>query len=151
MPAAHQQRGARHDGIALTDEAIGDPAAQDRREIHKAAVESENLRRERLRRHRPEHAFQRRAKPGEARDVLDMARQQKLIDHGQHHQSGHAVIREALPRLAGGQVVEPFRLPENATWGRTRFANRYRVCTAHRDRAYAARRWLTIGISGVRG
>ena len=150
VAGAHQHR-ARHDRVALADEAIGDPAAQDRREIHKAAVESENLRRERLRRHRTEHAFQRRAKPGEARDVLDMARQQQLIDHVQHHQGGHAVIREALPRLGGGQVVEPLRLPENAARGRARLANRYRVCTAHRDRAYAARRSLTIGISGVRG
>ena len=117
VAGAHQHR-ARHDRVALTDQAIGNPAAQDRREIHEAAVESENLRRERLRRHRPEHAFQRRAKPGEARDVLDMARQQQLIDHVQHHQGGHAVIREALPRLGGGEVVEPLRLPENAARAR---------------------------------
>ena len=122
VAGTHQHR-ARHDRVALANEAIGDPAAQDRRQIYKAAVESENLRRERLRRHRPEHTFQRRAKPGEARDVLDMARQQKLIDHIQHDQGSHAVIGEALPRFGGGQVVESLRLPENAAHGRARFAN----------------------------
>ena len=122
VAGTHQHR-ARHDRVALADEAIGDPAAQDRREIHEAAVEPEDLRRECLRRHRAEHTFQRRAKPGEARDVLDMARQQKLIDHVQHDQGGHAVIGEALPRFGGGQVVESLRLPENAAHGRARFAN----------------------------
>ena len=121
-----------HDGIALTDEAIGDPAAQDRREIHEAAIESEDLRRERLRRHRPEHAVQRRAKRDEARDVRDMARQQKLIDHVQHDQGGHPVVRKALPRLGGGQVVEPRGLPENAACGRARVANQRRRGDTHR-------------------
>src|SRR4030095_5246305 len=52
-----------------------------------------------------------------------MARQQQLIDHVQDHQGGHAVVREAFPRLCGGQVVEALGLPENPARRRAAFAN----------------------------
>ena len=48
----------------------------------------------------------------------------KLIDHVQHHQCGHPVIGESLPRLGRCQVVESLRLSEDAACGRTRDVNR---------------------------
>ena len=48
MTGTHRQ-GADHDTIALSDPAIGDHAAEQRREVDETGVETENLRRERLR------------------------------------------------------------------------------------------------------
>ena len=118
-PAAHRQR-ADHDGVALADPAVGDQAAEQRREIHEAGVEAEDLRGERLRRQRPDHRFDRGAEPGEPGDVLDVSRQQQLVDHVQHQQRRHAVEREALPRLGEGEIEEPFRMTRETGSGRAR-------------------------------
>ena len=93
---------AEHDRAALAD-AVADPAAEHRREIDEARVEAENLRGERLRRQRPERAFEHAAERREARDMLDMARQQQLVDHVEDQQRGHPVIGKALPRLGEGE------------------------------------------------
>ena len=47
MTGTHRE-GADHDSVALSDPAIGDHAAKQRREINETGVEAENLRRERL-------------------------------------------------------------------------------------------------------
>jgi hypothetical protein len=47
MTPAHRQR-ADHDCVALPDPAVGNQAAEQRREIHETAVETEDLRGERL-------------------------------------------------------------------------------------------------------
>ena len=112
MAAAHRQR-TEHNRIALTD-TIAEPAAKHRREIDEARVDAENLRSERLRRERSERAFDHRAESGEAGDLLDVARQQQLVDHVQHEQCAHSVIREALPRLGEGEEGEPLRVAEEA-------------------------------------
>ena len=44
-----ESQGADHDTVALSDPAIGDQAAEERREVDEPGVEAENLRRERLR------------------------------------------------------------------------------------------------------
>ena len=46
-------------GAALAEHAIGEPAAEDRREIREAGVEAEDLRGERLRLELAEHALER--------------------------------------------------------------------------------------------
>jgi hypothetical protein len=109
----HCQR-AEHDGAALADPAVGDPAAEHRREIDEARVEAENLGCERLRRQRPENGFEGRAESGKADDVLDMAGQQQLVDHVQHQQRGHAVVGKTLPRFGECEIGEPFGMTEEA-------------------------------------
>ena len=57
--ADRHQRGAEDDGAALAEHAVGQQAAEDRREINEPGVEAVDLRGERLRRQRAEHEFQR--------------------------------------------------------------------------------------------
>src|SRR5207253_11436969 len=80
VPGGHEDS-AEHDSVALPEPTVSDHAAKHRREINEAAIESENLRRQGLRRHPAEHAFDRRAKGGKASDIFNMARQQQLVDH----------------------------------------------------------------------
>ena len=119
VPAGHRQR-ADHDGVALPDPAVGDQAAEQWREVHEARVEAEDLRRERLRRQRPDHGFDRGAKSREPDDVLDVPRQQQLVHHVEHQQRRHAVVREALPGLGEGEVEEPLRMTRETGPGRAR-------------------------------
>ena len=105
MAAAHQQR-ARDHRVAPSDEAVRDPAADQRREIDEAGVEAVGLRRERQRAHRPEHAFERAAITGEARDVADMPGHEQRLAHIEHQQRRHAVIGKPLPRFREGKKAQ---------------------------------------------
>ena len=58
MAGGHQNAADEH-GAALAEHAIGEKAAEDRREIGETGIEAEQLRRERLRVERPEHPFER--------------------------------------------------------------------------------------------
>src|SRR4029079_3788952 len=49
--------------------------------------------------------------------MLDVARQQQLVDHGQHEESRHSVIREPLPRLGEGEIGEALRMTEKGAAG----------------------------------
>jgi hypothetical protein len=113
MAAGHRHR-AEHDCVALADPAVGDPPAKHRREIDEARVKPEYLRGELLRRQRPEHMLDRSPEAGEARHMLDMARQQQLVDHVQHQQRDHAVIGKALPRLGESQEGKAPGMAEEA-------------------------------------
>src|SRR6476620_1725284 len=44
--------------------------------------------------------------------MLDMGRQQQLVDHVQHEERSHAVIGEALPRLGEGEIGEALGMAE---------------------------------------
>ena len=61
---------AEDDGAALAEHAVGEEAAEDRREIHQAGVEAVDLRRERLHIERPEHDFECVPQAGEAETCL---------------------------------------------------------------------------------
>ena len=67
--ADRHQRCAEDDGAALAEHAVGQQAAEDRREIDEAGVEAVDLRGERLRVERAEHEFQRAAECAEAHDT----------------------------------------------------------------------------------
>src|SRR4249919_2319370 len=110
MPAAHRQS-AEHYGAPLADP-VTEPAAKDRREIDEAGVEAEDLRCQRLRRHRPERIFERCPECGEPNDILNMAWQQQLVDHVEDQQGRHPIIREALPSLGEGKESETLGMPE---------------------------------------
>ena len=103
MTGTHRQ-GADHDTIALSDPAVGDDAAEQRREIDETGVETENLRRERLRRERADERFQSGPEARKSGDVLDMARQQQLVDHVQDDQRRHSVIGKAFPGFGAGMI-----------------------------------------------
>src|SRR4029079_15487865 len=70
MSGSHQ-RGADDDGPALAQHAVGKQAAQDRRQVDQAGIETVDVRGKRLRGQRPENAFERGP---ESREPYDMAR-----------------------------------------------------------------------------
>jgi hypothetical protein len=113
MAGAHQHR-AEHDGAAAPEEAIGNQTAEHRREIDKAGVEPEDLRRQRQRAHAPEYALEPGAEGREAGDVLDMTRGKQCLAHVEYKQSGHAVIGEALPGLGEGEKGETYGLAKKS-------------------------------------
>ena len=53
-----------------------------------------------------------RPEPAEARDLLDMAGQQQVIDHVEHEQRLHGVIREALAAFGEAEVAEALGVTE---------------------------------------
>jgi hypothetical protein len=107
----HRQR-ADDDRVAQADPTVGKHAAEQWREIHHACVQAEQLRRECLRREWTGDRFHRRAQLRKADDVFDMAREQQLVDHVQHDQRRHAVVRESLPGFRERQEVQSFRMAE---------------------------------------
>jgi hypothetical protein len=109
MAPAHRQR-TDHDRVALPYPAVGDEAAEQRREIDETCVETKDLRCERLRRKRTHHGFDGRAESRESGDVLHVAGQQQLVHHVQHQERRHAVKGKALPGFGEGQVEEAFRM-----------------------------------------
>ena len=131
MSGAHHQR-ADHNRLLRAQQPVGDPAAEQRREIDEAGVETERLRRERLARHGSEDGFKRRPVRGHSGDMLDVPRQQQLLDHVEHDQGGHPVIGKSLPRFREREKRQPLRMSEKAAV----------FCTAHlsRFRSYCCRR-----------
>ena len=89
----HQQAADDH-GLALAEVVVGEPAADQRREIHEAGEEPVELQRLRLR-------------PAEAGVGRLDARDQR-----QHQQRAHAVVAEAFPHLGGEEQEQSFRMAE---------------------------------------
>ena len=119
MTGAHRQ-GADHDTIALSNPAIGNHAAEQRREVNETGVESENLRGERLRRERPDNRFQRGTESRKSADVLDMSRQQQLIYHVKDDQRRHSVIGKSLPSFGEGEVEKTFGVTQEVRFAGAR-------------------------------
>jgi hypothetical protein len=113
MTATHRQS-ADDDSVALSDPAIGDHAAEQRREVNETGVESENLRGERLRRERPDNRFQRGTESRKSTDVLDMSRQQQLIHHVKDDQRRHSVEGKSFPSFGEGEVEKTFGVTQEA-------------------------------------
>ena len=106
------QRGAEDDGAAPAEHAVGQQAAEDRREINEAGVEAVDLRGEGLRRQRPEHGFQGVPERDEADHRAGALRLEQIFDHVEHEQRAHPVIGEALPHLGREQKSEAARMAE---------------------------------------
>src|SRR4029453_16204847 len=107
MTGTHRES-ANHDSIALSDPAIGNHAAEKRREVNETGVESKNLRGERLGRERPDNRFQSGTESGKSTDALDMSRQQQLIHHEEGEQRRHSIIGKSFPRFGEGEVEKTF-------------------------------------------
>jgi hypothetical protein len=59
------------------------------------------------------HRFDRGAKGRETGDMIDVARQEKLLVHIEHEQRLHAVKRKPFPGLSEHQERQPPRMPED--------------------------------------
>ena len=111
MADGHQHAANDH-RAALAEHAVGEQAAEDRREIGKAGVEAEQLRGERLHIERPEQRFEPpfdRAKPEHG---FGLSRLQEMLDHVENDERAVAEIGEALPHLAREQDGKPARMAE---------------------------------------
>ena len=86
------QAGAENDDAALTKHAVGQQAAEDRRQINEACIETVDLRGERLDIERAEHKFQRAAEGAEAHDATGALRVEQIFDHVEDEQRAHPVI-----------------------------------------------------------
>ena len=115
MAGGHEQ-GAEDDGARATQPAVGDESAGDRRQVNQPGVEAEDGGGQRHVGQRPVvDPLEDGAERGEAGDILDMTRQQELLDHVEHQQRLHAVVREPLPSLREGEVAQPARVAEKCT------------------------------------
>ena len=85
MAAGHQQRAEDHPP-SPPEPSVADEPAEHGRQGDKTDVETENLGRQRLRRHRADDRFQAGAEFRKAGDALHMTGQQQLLDHVQHQQ-----------------------------------------------------------------
>ena len=102
MAGRHRQR-AQENGAAPAEQAVGEEAAEDRRQINAGGVGAEDGGGERL-------TIQTAIEPAEAverRDVLDAPGQQEILDHVKDEERLHPVVGKALPRLGEGEVPEP--------------------------------------------
>ena len=111
MAERHQQCAGNHHA-ALAEHTVGQHAAEDGREIHKAGVEAVDLRGERLHTERAEQGFVEALERGIADDVLRMLGQKQVLDHVKNEQCAHPVIREALPHFGKKQEREAARMAE---------------------------------------
>ncbi len=88
MPERHHQR-SRDQRDPSAGELVRDDPAEDRHQVNERGVIAEDRRGERL-------GFQPgimpAAQPGEARDLVDVARQQEIIDHVEREQRLHGII-----------------------------------------------------------
>ncbi len=119
VPDRHQ-RCAEHDGAALAEHAVGEQAAEDRREVNETSVEPVDVRGKRLHAERPEDGFQRAPECGEADHVLGAAGMQQVLHHVEHQQRLHAVIGEALPHFDGEEISEAAGMAEEVVVFRRR-------------------------------
>src|SRR6266480_5421033 len=111
MTATHRQS-ADHDSIALSDPAIGNHAAEQRREVNETRVQSEYLRGERLPGKRSENRFQCATESRKSSDVLDMPWQQQLVYHEEGEQRRHSIVGKSFPRFGKGKVEKTFGMTQ---------------------------------------
>src|SRR5262249_14997596 len=105
-------------GAMLTQQTVGDEAAQDRREIGEPGIEAEKLRSERLRIEPSEQEFERGFDCADTEHRIDSAWVEQIFRHVQHDKRGIAEIGKALPRLAREQNGEPARMAEKVAASR---------------------------------
>ena len=111
MADRHQRR-AEQDGAVLAEHAVGENAAEQRREIDEAGIEPVDVRGERLHVERPEDRFVELLERAEPDHVLGVAGQQQVFHHVEDEERAHPVIGEALPHLGREQEGQPARMAE---------------------------------------
>ena len=107
MAGSHGER-AEENSAAPAEQAIGKEAAEDRGEINAGGVGAEDRGSERL---TIEPAIE-PAEIVERRDVLDVPRQQEILDHVKDEQRLHAVVGKAFPRFGEGEIPKSARMAE---------------------------------------
>ena len=116
MADRHQHR-ADHHGAALTEHAVGEQPAEDRRQIDQSCVKAVDLRRQWLHVERPEHRLQAVLEADKADHLAGMTRQQHIFRHVENEQRAHPVIGKALPHLGGEQEGKALRMAEELVAG----------------------------------
>ena len=111
MADRHQCR-AEHHGPALAEHAVGEQAAEDRREIDEGGVKAVDMRGERLHAERPEQEFETALERRVADDGFGAPGCEQILDHVEHEQRAHPVIGEALPHLGREQKGKSARMAE---------------------------------------
>ena len=107
------QDATQHHRLALSQHPVGEHATEERREVHERGVQTIDLRRQRLRVEMAEGVFEHPAHGVETQHLpAHVGVQEQVVDHVQHQQRAHAVVREALPHLGEEQHVQPDRMPE---------------------------------------
>src|SRR5215469_487862 len=111
MAGAHRQCADRY-GVSLSDPAVGYHAAEERREVDKPRVESENQRSQGDGREWSHKPLNGSAKPCESGNVLDMPRQEELVHQVENQQRHHSIKRKTLPSLCERKKEESFGMAE---------------------------------------
>src|SRR4029077_9033206 len=114
----HQEMADRHEdraeyyGPALSQDAIGDETAENRRQIDERRVEPVDLRRQGLQIERTEYRFECALEARQADHGPGLLGQEQMFRHVENEQCAHPVVREALPHLGGEQEGEAPRMAE---------------------------------------
>ena len=130
MAGRHRER-AEQNGAAPAEHAVGEEAAEDRREINAGGVGAEDRGSERL---AIETAIE-PAKLSNADDVFDPAREQEILNHVKDKQRLHPVVGKTLPCLGEGEIPEPAWMAEEIGHG----------IFAAKARHLRVRRWRSCG------
>ena len=118
VPDRHHQGAQCHRAVA-TEYTVAEQTAEQRCQVHRADVETEDLEGERLRRQWPREPLDRGPERSESDDVLDMSGQQQLLHHVQREQRLHAVERDAVPELRTRKHDQPLGMPKDIRARRT--------------------------------
>ena len=122
----HQEMADRHEdraeyyGAALSQDAIGEETAENRRQIDERRVEPVDLRRQGLQIERTEYRFERALDAREAEHVPGLLGREQMLRHVENEQRAHPVVGEALPHLGGEQEGEAPRVAEKVRLGGAR-------------------------------
>ena len=139
MAGRHGER-AEQNRAAPAEQAVGEEAAQDRREINAGGVSAEDGGGEGL---PVESAIKREPAEGfERDDVLDAPGQQEILDHVKDEQRLHAVERKAFPSLGEGEIPKSARMTEEI--GHVIFAGERRGILGFGDGGHVGRRLTGI-------
>ena len=111
MPDRHED-GAEDDGAAAAQHAVGEEAAEDRRQVNERRVEAVDLRGERLHAERAEYGLEQAFQAAEAERGIGVPADEQVFRHVEHEQRAHPVIREALPHLGREQEGEALGMAE---------------------------------------
>ena len=104
-------------GPALSQDAIGEETAENRRQIDERRVEPVDLRRQGLQIERTEYRFERTLDTREAEHVTGMLGREQMLRHIENEQRAHPVVGEALPHLGGEQEGKAPRVTEQDRLG----------------------------------
>ena len=114
----------------LAEHAVGENAAEQRREVDEPGIETVDVRGERLHAERPEHRFVQLLERAEPDHVFGVLGLQQVLHHVEDEQRAHSVVGESLPHLGRKQEAQPARMAEQVI-GTGRHAGL--LCGCHRN------------------